>query len=113
MHPFKKFWPTLSANAQQADGKLKRFQQEPAIPQWLPLVVKLSMARSDDTKRNKMNSIKKPLNGLVLAGGKSERMGRDKTRINWHGKEQCYYISDLLKPFCSEVFISCRHEQQQ
>jgi molybdenum cofactor guanylyltransferase len=52
------------------------------------------------------------LNGLVLAGGKSTRMGRDKSSIQWHGKEQQYYIADLLKPLCNEVFISHRKEQQ-
>ncbi len=51
------------------------------------------------------------LYGLVLAGGMSVRMGSDKGLINWHGKEQRYYIADLLAGFCSEVFISCRAEQ--
>ncbi|MBO9593686.1 MAG: NTP transferase domain-containing protein [Niabella sp.] len=52
-----------------------------------------------------------PLNGLVLAGGRSTRMGTDKDRIKWHGKEQRYYAADLLRGFCEEVFISCRPEQ--
>jgi len=51
------------------------------------------------------------VNGLVLAGGRSTRMGTDKDVMNWHGKEQRYYAADLLKPFCQEVFISCRQEQ--
>ncbi|MDQ0781279.1 NTP transferase domain-containing protein [Chryseobacterium sp. W4I1] len=51
------------------------------------------------------------LNGLVLAGGKSQRMGNPKDKINWHGKEQKYYAADLLNPFCDEVFISCRQDQ--
>lgn len=49
--------------------------------------------------------------GLVLAGGKSTRMGHDKSIINWHGKKQRYYIADLLKELCDEVYISCREEQ--
>lgn len=51
------------------------------------------------------------LNGLVLAGGKSQRMGSPKDKMNWHGKEQRYYAADLLAPFCDQVFISCRQDQ--
>jgi molybdopterin-guanine dinucleotide biosynthesis protein A len=53
-----------------------------------------------------------PLYGLVLAGGKSVRMGFDKGTIRWHGTEQRYYMADLLKNICCDVFISCRKEQQ-
>ena len=52
------------------------------------------------------------LYGLVLAGGKSMRMGHDKSIIKWHGIEQRYYMADLLKSVCDNVFISCRPEQQ-
>ena len=51
------------------------------------------------------------LKGLVLAGGRSSRMGESKAKINWHGKEQQYYLADLLGFCCEEVFISCREEQ--
>ncbi|WP_185290586.1 NTP transferase domain-containing protein [Chryseobacterium lactis] len=51
------------------------------------------------------------VNGLVLAGGKSVRMGKAKDLLHWHGKEQRYFAADLLAPFCDEVFISCRQDQ--
>jgi molybdopterin-guanine dinucleotide biosynthesis protein A len=53
------------------------------------------------------------LNGLVLAGGKSERMGQDKGTISWHRNEQRYHMVDLLKNYTNEVYISCRADQQQ
>lgn len=56
------------------------------------------------------NTIPK-INGLVLAGGKSVRMGKAKDLLHWHGKEQRYFAADLLAPFCEEVFISCRQDQ--
>ena len=61
----------------------------------------------------KLQQAKPKLNGLVLAGGKSQRMGFDKGAVNWFGKEQRYHMADLLKPFCNEVFISCREDQRQ
>ena len=54
-----------------------------------------------------------PLYGLVLAGGKSTRMGHDKGTIQWHGKEQRYYMADMLATLCEKVFISCKPEQRQ
>lgn len=57
------------------------------------------------------DQIKSNLNGLVLAGGKSSRMGSNKDQMIWHEKEQKYYMADLIQPFCNEVFISCREEQ--
>lgn len=53
-----------------------------------------------------------PVYGLVLAGGKSQRMGHDKSVIQWHGKEQRYHMADVLAPLCVEVYISCRADQQ-
>ena len=52
------------------------------------------------------------LNGLVLAGGHSLRMGRDKGAMDWHGKPQREYVADLLAPLCAETFISCRAGQE-
>jgi molybdopterin-guanine dinucleotide biosynthesis protein A len=55
--------------------------------------------------------ISNELHGLILAGGKSSRMGQDKAMIEFHGKPQHIYLTDELKPVCKEVFISCRKSQ--
>ena len=39
-------------------------------------------------------------------------MGYDKGSVNWHGKEQRYYMAELLKEYCDGVFISCRETQK-
>ncbi len=51
--------------------------------------------------------------GLVLAGGKSQRMGHDKTVISYHGKPQREHLLSLLEPCCESVQLSCRHDQQE
>jgi molybdopterin-guanine dinucleotide biosynthesis protein A len=46
--------------------------------------------------------------GLLLVGGKSKRMGFDKSRIAYHGKPQWQHGTELLSRFCSKVFLSVR-----
>lgn len=64
-----------------------------------------------DFLEGQMQASLPPLYGLVLAGGKSQRMGKDKGAIDYHGKAQREYVADLLSLFCEETFISCRAEQ--
>ena len=52
-----------------------------------------------------------PINALILVGGKSTRMGRDKSQIDYHGKPQWQYMADVLRGLNLEVFVSCRDEQ--
>ena len=63
------------------------------------------------------HSIKKSsrifLYGLVLVGGKSTRMKKDKSLLEYHGKKQAFYCFDLLGQFCDQVFISNRKEQSR
>lgn len=54
------------------------------------------------------------LNGLVLSGGESCRMGMDKGSIKYHGvKTQREYVYELMRALCDEVYVSCNAAQQQ
>lgn len=46
------------------------------------------------------------LNGLVLAGGKSQRMQTDKGSLEYFGKSQRLHVHELLSQHCTDVYIS-------
>ena len=50
--------------------------------------------------------------GLVLAGGKSKRLGRDKALLERDGQSQLAYLAGLLEERVARVFVSTRAEQQ-
>jgi len=52
------------------------------------------------------------MNGLILVGGQSTRMGTDKSQLPYHGKPQWNYLYELLLPFCKKTFLSCRESQK-
>ena len=54
-----------------------------------------------------------PLYGLVLAGGASTRMQRDKAALDYHGRPQLEWTFDLLSEVCERVFVSVREEQTE
>lgn len=51
------------------------------------------------------------LNGLILAGGESHRMGRDKGTIDYHGMSQNDFVFSLLSGFAAEVYLSCHPDR--
>ena len=48
-----------------------------------------------------------PVNGLILAGGESRRMGTDKSSIEYHGLPQREYLAEVVRNFVGEVYLSC------
>ena len=51
------------------------------------------------------------LYGLVLSGGKSTRMGKDKGVIQYHNLPQREHVYNLLSQVCDKTFLSIRKEQ--
>ena len=52
------------------------------------------------------------LRGLVLAGGRSERMRTDKGALRYHGAaDQRQHTAALLREFCADVRVSVRPDQ--
>jgi molybdopterin-guanine dinucleotide biosynthesis protein A len=49
--------------------------------------------------------------GLVLVGGRSMRMGRDKAALQYGDKPQSVVAYEMLSGCCAKVFVSCRQGQ--
>jgi molybdopterin-guanine dinucleotide biosynthesis protein A len=50
------------------------------------------------------------ITGIVLAGGRSKRMGEDKSLMKLNGKTMVEFSVDALKTLCSSVIISSNQE---
>ena len=53
-----------------------------------------------------------PLFGLILAGGASARMRRDKAALTYHGVPQLQWAYDQVSEFCTATFVSVRPDQR-
>lgn len=54
-----------------------------------------------------------PIYGLVLAGGRSTRMRRDKAALVYQGRTQLERAMELLAPHVERAFVSVRPDQAQ
>ncbi|HKK88325.1 MAG TPA: NTP transferase domain-containing protein, partial [Saprospiraceae bacterium] len=50
--------------------------------------------------------------GVVLTGGRSTRMGEDKSKLKYHGIEQWEHMRDILGTYCDEVVVSVPRNSQ-
>jgi len=51
------------------------------------------------------------LYGLAVCGGRSSRMGVDKSQLQYFGIPQADRVVNVLSPLCEEVFLSCNSSQ--
>lgn len=58
-----------------------------------------------------MSSHSSDICGLILAGGKSSRMGKEKGKLDLHGMPQKDYLVAVLNKFCKQVFTSIGSHQ--
>ncbi len=52
---------------------------------------------------------KTEVTGIILAGGKSSRMGRDKGLCRFRGKTLVSYAIETLKPLCGRLILSANN----
>lgn len=63
--------------------------------------------------REWMKKKRPPVNGLILNGGRSLRMGEDKGSIAYHGKSQRLYLAEIMAPHCQQLYISCSDDSSR
>lgn len=73
------------------------------------------MSEETDAREKEAHSFatfkRRRVNGLVLAGGYSTRMGTDKGLLVYHDVPQREFVFNLLAQHCTSVFTSCRADQ--
>ena len=85
-----------------------------ALPNWadIPVWKVTEIGRTVDWLRSELQNATVPLKGLVLAGGKSQRMGTDKGALDYYGVPQRAHLHQQLSELGLPVALSCRKEQQ-
>ena len=83
-----------------------------------PLIKNLQCYHIDDLDaiakhvENLIQATIAPIQGLVLAGGKSSRMGQDKTQLTYHNKPQREHTIELLEQNLLHTYVSVAQDQK-
>lgn len=85
------------------------------LPHWqqLPVFNLSDTGGIADWVQNWLEQRFAPIKGLVLAGGESRRMQRDKGELVYYGKNQREHVLSLVQPFCSTAYLSCNSTQTE
>jgi molybdenum cofactor guanylyltransferase len=92
------------SKVEEIRSKNPKLAQCPILPlEKVPMIM--------DWLRKWMDQNQPIVNGLILAGGKSERMGRDKATMDFNGLPQVSYLHQVLGTKLHDVFVSTTHDR--
>jgi molybdopterin-guanine dinucleotide biosynthesis protein A len=96
----------------QSNGKIPEYIKN-VVPQWERIPI-FNLEEKDSFMLWMKNWLEKqvcPLNGLILTGGESKRMKKDKGGLTYHGTTQREHLLSMAKLYCTQSYISCNAQQ--
>jgi molybdopterin-guanine dinucleotide biosynthesis protein A len=98
----------VKAGAEQAFSEIQKLAD---FPQHITLFFEKEGQRLHHIIRKFSEEHRAPLHALILTGGKSSRMGEDKSQIAYHGLKQRDYLCSIFEDQKIPYRISCNHQQ--
>ncbi|RKF05195.1 molybdopterin-guanine dinucleotide biosynthesis protein A [Tenacibaculum lutimaris] len=99
----------LNENSTYFDCLLERFPH-------IKNITSYTIDQVDEITKHIQNLIEEyiaPVKGLVLVGGKSTRMGSDKSELSYFGKPQKQYAKELLENSSLDTFFSVQKSSEK
>tara|TARA_B110000037_G_scaffold221859_1_gene294316 strand:+ start:4298 stop:5401 length:1104 start_codon:yes stop_codon:yes gene_type:complete len=102
------FFVAIDENSFVFDCLKEKFDDFKSIPIYNLNAIK-EISKNIDLLFHKKKSI---IDGLILVGGKSSRMGTDKSTLDYYGKSHSLYLADLLKDKMVDTYLSVRDSKE-